>query len=146
MEPLNPDFYLFQLPPVLKPTDKFLRRLEEFHGFTELGERFAVEGRHISWFTPEMERWCEKRNIVLVSVDAPDLPRELLAPMGVLYLRMHGRAFWYAHKYTEEELNEVAHGIVRKMPNTCHIFFNNDTDMLGNARLMMKIFETSLQE
>ncbi len=139
-EPLDEiiDFYLFQLPPSAKPTDSFLQKLNDFISFTKLGSRFALEGRREEWFKPWFEKWCEDNGIVPVSVDAPELPRIILKANDIIYLRMHGREYWYAHYYTDEELDEVINKIIEKKASKVYIFFNNNHDMLENARRMLK--------
>lgn len=141
-EPLDEliDFYLFQLPPSIKPTDKFMARLQGFVRATGLGERFALEGRRDEWFEPWFEKWCEEVGIVPVSVDAPELPRAILKARGTVYLRMHGREYWYDHDYTNEELKEVVKKVVKAGPERCYVFFNNDTNMLRNASAMLSLF------
>jgi len=58
---------------------------------------------------------------------------------GLVYLRMHGRTSWYSHRYTYEELKEIASRIRDNDPKKVHIFFNNNHDMLDNARSMKEI-------
>jgi len=72
-----------------------------------------------------------------VSVDAPDL--SFYARSGdSVYLRMHGRTAWYAHTYSDGELEEVA-GRLRSLGGSrAYVFFNNDHAMLENARDMLK--------
>lgn len=141
-EPLDEliDFYLFQLPPSIKPTDKFMERLQDFVRATKLGERFALEGRRDGWFEPWFEKWCEEVGMVPVSVDAPELPRVILKARDTVYLRMHGREYWYDHYYADEELKEVVKKIVEARPKRCYVFFNNDTNMLRNASTMLSLF------
>ncbi|MHA1595232.1 MAG: DUF72 domain-containing protein [Candidatus Baldrarchaeia archaeon] len=140
-EPLDPkvDFYLFQLPPFIKPSETYVARIERFVSRAELGDRFALEWRHVEWFSERWEKWAEDLGITLVSVDAPDLPRRIFAINGTIYLRMHGRTAWYSHVYSEEELREVAEQMLSKNPRRIYVFFNNDTGMLVNGRQMMNI-------
>ena len=55
---------------------------------------------------------------------------------------MHGRTAWYAHNYSDKELEEVAEKIMKAKPEKAYVFFNNDTAMLVNARKMLDIFKT----
>ncbi|MDI6851202.1 MAG: DUF72 domain-containing protein [bacterium] len=135
------DFYLFQLPPSIK-TD-FKDKIEKFVIFTNLGQRFALEPRNISWFVDETVDWAKSLGITLVSVDAPNLPRTIFNINGVVYLRMHGRDRWYAHDYTENELREVAEKILETKPEKIYVFFNNNHAMLKNAQEMLKILRTT---
>ncbi len=131
------DFYLFQLPP--KMGIKYKKRIEWFFEETELGERFALEPRNMEWFGIDLEAWSEEMGMTVVSVDAPDLPREVFSSNGMIYIRMHGRTGWYTHLYTKEELREVWKKIEEKNPRKVYIFFNNDHAMLENAREMLRI-------
>lgn len=137
------DFYLFQLPPSLtteskKSIENFVlsvKRLEK----SEI--RFAIEFRNEEWFKEKEIRWAEKLGFVVVSVDAPKLPREIYKTHEIVYLRMHGRSSWYKHDYSKEELTEIAKNIIKTKPERVYVFFNNDHAMLSNARKMMKMLK-----
>ncbi len=73
-----------------------------------------------------------------MSVDAPELPRIILKANDIVYLRMHGREYWYVHYYTDEELEEVVNKVIEKKASKVYVFFNNDHDMLENARRMLE--------
>ncbi len=143
-EPLDDkiDFYLFQLPPSLEPSEKYVQRIEKFILKCELGERFALEWRNINWFLDKWVKWAENLGITLVSIDSPDFPREIYATNNIVYLRMHGRTAWYSHYYTDEELKEVVEKILKVKPEKIYVFFNNNTNMLRNAQTMLKILKT----
>jgi len=137
------DCYLFQLPPSIS----FARAgpVGEFAAGTKLGHRFALEGRHDSWFGPEAIAWAERLGITLVSIDAPQFSREIYNTAGLVYFRAHGRTGWYAHNYTAKELREIAERIRAARPRAVYAFFNNDWDMLPNARQMFRILAMKLQ-
>lgn len=139
-KPLDPlvDFYLFQLPPTFRPSDKNMRRVEAVAAL--LGRRAAVEFRHPAWFTEATAEWAERAGFVAVSVDSPEASW-IVATGGVVYLRMHGRTFWYSHYYDEEELREVAKRVVETGAERVYVFFNNDHAMLENARAMAFILK-----
>ena len=103
-----------------------------------MGRRAAVEFRHPGWFTEPTAKWAERAGFVAVSVDSPEASW-IVATGGVVYLRMHGRTFWYSHYYDEEELREVARRIVETGAERVYVFFNNDHAMLENARAMASI-------
>ncbi|MHA1261318.1 MAG: DUF72 domain-containing protein [Candidatus Freyarchaeota archaeon] len=132
------DFYLFQLPPSAVPREKTVENLEKFVSEADLGERFALEPRHRDWFHTKWVAWAENLGVTLVSVDAPDLPREIFHVGGVVYLRMHGRTDWYSHWYTDEELEEVKRRVLGVNPKRIFVFFNNDHAMLENAQRMLR--------
>ncbi|MBS7287750.1 MAG: DUF72 domain-containing protein [Candidatus Freyarchaeota archaeon] len=135
------DFYLFQLPPNMKPTRKSVEKVERFVEEVELGSRFAMEWRNEEWFTDKWVRWARSLNLTLVSVDAPDLPRRIMSVNGRVYLRMHGRTSWYSHVYSRGELEEVAGNIAAEQPESVYVFFNNDTGMIVNGREMLSILK-----
>lgn len=128
------DFYLFQLPPSARPTVSFLDRLDDFIKAAGLGPKMALEWRHAEWFNERWVEWCSKREVTVVSVDSPELPNEVFNTTGLVYVRMHGRTSWYTHEYSFEELSEVLGKIIELEPSKAYVFFNNDHDMLHNAR------------
>jgi len=131
------DFYLFQMPPRFAAGEENWRRIIEVSGTVGLGPRMAIEFRHRSWFEEEWVERARGAGITIVSVDAPDL--SFYARSGdSVYLRMHGRTAWYAHTYSDGELEEVA-GRLRSLGGSrAYVFFNNDHAMLENARDMLK--------
>ncbi|MEM5861298.1 MAG: DUF72 domain-containing protein [Candidatus Aenigmatarchaeota archaeon] len=135
------DFYLFQLPPSMKPESK--KSIEDFikkvKGLKKDKIKFAIEFRNLEWFKEKEIRWAEKLGFVVVSVDAPKLPRDIYKTHEIVYLRMHGRSAWYRHEYSQEELKEIAKNILKTKPTKVYVFFNNNHAMLKNAREMMKI-------
>ncbi len=137
--PLDPlvHFYLFQLHPGIG-FDR-AERIEQFVRQTGLGPRFALEPRHESWFGREAEEWARRLGITLVSVDSPEFEREIVNTSGLVYIRMHGRSGWYHHNYTRAELRGVAAGIRAARPRAAYVFFNNDSNMLENAREMVRL-------
>ncbi len=139
---MNPliDFYLFQLPPSLRFTDTVKNRLKNFIEKIDISSRVAIESRSIDWFTHDGVKFINSLGCVFVSVDAPNLPRNIFVNDGVVYLRMHGRYSWYMHNYSEDELKEIVYSILKSEPDRVYVFFNNNHDMLNNARLMLKLF------
>lgn len=145
-KPLNEfiDFYLFQLPPSL--SSKFSEKLEAFVKKVKLGDKFALEVRNLSWFEDKSIDWAKSLGITWVSIDAPDFtnfPRIVYSTNGIVYLRMHGRLYWYSHNYSDKELIEVIEKIRKVKPGKCYVYFNNNTNMLRNARRMKELFEHS---
>jgi uncharacterized protein YecE (DUF72 family) len=123
-------YYLFQLPPSF--TD--INALEHFIEKTGT-EKLAVEFRHPTLFTSELIEWGKKHNILLVSIDAPQLPRTIMS-QEVIYERIHGRTGWYSHNYSNHELQEIKEHILAGHPKTVYVFFNNNHAMLENAMRM----------
>jgi uncharacterized protein YecE (DUF72 family) len=123
-------YYLFQLPPSFTN----LNALERFIEKTGT-EKLAVEFRHPTLFTPELIEWGNQHNILLVSIDAPQLPRTIMSK-HIVYERIHGRTAWYSHDYTDQELQEIQQRILTGDPETVYVFFNNNHAMLQNAMRM----------
>ncbi len=132
------DFYLFQMPPNFSKTDRNISRVISFAEMTGLGERFAIEFRHKSWFNNDTKRIFERYGITLVSIDAP-IGTWITTTNGIVYLRLHGRTDWYSHNYTRDELLELAKAVLNLSPRKVYVFFNNDHWMLNNARDMLNI-------
>ncbi len=126
-------YYLFQLPPSFTN----LNALEHFIEKTGT-EKLAVEFRHPTLFTPERIEWGKEHNILLVSIDAPQLPRMIMS-QDVVYERIHGRTGWYSHDYSDQELQEIQQHILTSNPKTVYVFFNNNHAMLANAMRMYHI-------
>jgi len=131
------DFYLFQMPPSFKSEN--IDKVIYFANFTELGERFAFEPRNKEWFKEEIYEKFRRNKITFVSVSAPSLPDDLIVTTSSLYLRFHGKDKWYSYVYSEEELKSVAEKIKNISPQNVYIFFNNDTGMLPNGEIMVKL-------
>jgi len=134
----NIDFYLFQLPPSMTPKSAPL--IESFAKKTGLEERFALEVRNVEWFDEKWIDWASKLGITWVSVDSPDFPLDVFNTSGIAYERMHGRTEWYAHLYSDEELEEVRRKILKAKPKKAYVFFNNNHAMLVNSRKMLSMF------
>ena len=127
------------MPPTFRRTAETMARVEQIARL--LGARAAFEFRHPGWFRDEVVRWAERVGFTLVSVDSPDVTW-IVSTGGVVYLRMHGRTFWYSHRYEENELRAVAEEVARLRPDKVYIFFNNNHSMLDNARTMLNILKS----
>lgn len=106
----------------------------------ELGPKFAVEFRNISWFDGRTIDLLSGYDATFVSLDSPE-GTWIAMSNGIIYLRVHGRTGWYYHNYSLEELRELALKIWEKEPKKVYVFFNNDHWMLENARLMKRVLE-----
>ena len=133
------DFYLFQLPPNYTCRKDYLERIENFYRETGLGGRFALEFRHNSCFNEEVVEWARKLGLTLVSIDAP-IATWIVRSSGSVYLRMHGREVWYGYDYSVDELRELVVKTLDLGAEKIYVFFNNNHWMLGNARIMYKLY------
>lgn len=132
------DFYLFQLPPSFAATGEAEERLRRFARLAGLGWRMAVELRHESWFDGRGLELCKELGATFVSIDAP-IGAHVGSSNGIVYLRLHGRAAWYAHDYSGEELRELAKAVLELSPRRVYAFFNNNHWMLEDARAMLAL-------
>ncbi|MGQ9479546.1 MAG: DUF72 domain-containing protein [Thermoproteota archaeon] len=140
------DYYLFQLPPFLEPSQSSIRNIENFFRKVEICEKAAVEWRNLKWFSGEWEEWASSKGLTVVSVDSPDLPRYVFNTTGTVYLRMHGRSSWYSHNYTMRELEETVKNILETKPRRIYVFMNNNHYMVDNARVILKMFQEYLNQ
>lgn len=131
------DLFLLQLPPSVTPRAR--PRIADFVEKTGMPAKFAFEPRNEQWFTDEHVAWAKELGLTWVSIDAPQLSREIHKTTGTVYVRLHGRTVWYAHNYTSRELWDVGSRILDAHPRKVYVFFNNDHSMLKNAQLMRKI-------
>lgn len=132
MNPLNPEFYLFQMPPTFKFSEENLRRVKAFE--ERVGERMAIEFRDPEWYRRDLGL----TKATVVSIDSP-IGTFLVNNTGTVYLRLHGRTEWYWYEYSEEELREIAREVLELRPERVFAFFNNDLWMLENGRQMMAV-------
>jgi len=135
------DFYLFQLPPSYAPSETSIERLERLAEETALGQRLAIEYRHLGWLETGLgAETCRRLGATFVSIDSP-IGVYIARSNENIYLRMHGRRAWYSHYYSDEELRQDAEKILELKPLRAYVFFNNDHAMLENAQRMKKILE-----
>ena len=127
------DFYLFQVPPKFDDVSAALR----FADNTGLGRRFALEIRNKELLGNDELCADLMEKMTLVSVDSPDY-RDRIFPGRIIYLRMHGREYWYSYNYSQEEIRETVGKIKRFEPEKVYIYFNNNHNMLENAKLTLK--------
>ncbi|RLE92775.1 MAG: DUF72 domain-containing protein [Thermoprotei archaeon] len=134
------DFYLFQMPPSFRPSQNNLEKIEKMFYEVNLGEKFALEIRDPAWISEEYLKAFKKLGLTFVSVDAPEF-KWFVETNGIVYLRVHGRTSWYSHRYTADELVELADEVLKLNPRKVYVFFNNNHDMLDNGREMLEILK-----
>jgi uncharacterized protein YecE (DUF72 family) len=137
------DFYLFQMPPSF--STKFLtERVKRFFEGEEDKEKVAIEFRSPDWFEEKYVKEIEKIGTVFVSVDSPQIKSFIVKTNGVIYLRLHGRTDWYSHNYEKKELEEISEKIAGLKPEKIYVYFNNNHNMLLNARNFYEIIANKL--
>jgi uncharacterized protein YecE (DUF72 family) len=127
-------YYLLQLPPSFTDTLSLERFIEKTGP-----EKLAIEFRHPSLLTEEIKTWGKNQGILLVSIDAPQLPTTIMSD-SIVYERIHGRTGWYSHDYSDSELHEIKDRIFTgRQPQTVYVFFNNNHAMMENAKHMAQL-------
>jgi len=125
-------FYLFQMPPSFSPN--YLDKVKKFFSNINDRKKVAIEFRHPDWFNEEMVREIERIGIVFVSIDSPQIQSFIVKTNSVIYLRFHGRGGWYNYNYSKKEMRDIREKIYCLKPYSIYAYFNNDHDMLSNAR------------
>ncbi len=127
------DFYLFQVPPNFDDVSRAIRFAEA----AKLGERLALEIRNKKLLGNDKACVELMKKVTLVSVDSPDYRNRIFSGKTV-YMRMHGREGWYSYDYSQAEISETIRKIRELGPKKTYIYFNNDHNMLENARMALK--------
>lgn len=128
-------YYLLQFPSRFTDLDKIEKFIENCGN-----EKISIEFRNDSMFTDEIIKWGKRLGILLVSIDAPKLPRKIMSE-NIIYERVHGRTDWYSHNYSDEELLEIKERIIFNNPKKVYVFFNNNHMMLDNAIRMYNLLK-----
>ena len=150
---------LFQFPYSFAYTDDNRRYLDKLLRYFK-GVPAAVEFRKADWYSGKVIDGMKSRNVPLVSLDMPDLPKlppamdVVTAPLA--YIRLHGRnkeAWWgsddharYDYLYTDKEVEAWADRIKRitEQAQRILVYFNNHPlgKAVRNAQTLMKILNT----
>ncbi|MGC9099052.1 MAG: DUF72 domain-containing protein [Candidatus Micrarchaeia archaeon] len=129
-------YYLFQLPPSVTPN--IIGNVEDLLKHFPIKEKFALEARSDAWLNEEVYKKLSEIGVTFVSIDAP-FAKVIKKTSDNIYLRLHGRKSWYSYNYSEKELAEVLSMIKGEKPRKAFVFFNNNHDMLSNARKMLEL-------
>jgi uncharacterized protein YecE (DUF72 family) len=132
-------FWLFQMSPAYVYSRENVDALSSFFEATDLGNNAVVEFREPSWW--KHVDAVEKLGVVFCSVDAPGLPRDIVAVNDVVYLRLHGRSAWYSHIYADDELKEIMDKVYGARASRKYVYLNNDEGMLENGKYLMELSE-----
>ena len=154
---------LFQFPFSFKYEDDNRRYLDKLMKYFK-DVPLAVEFRKADWYSGKVIDGMKSRNIPLVSLDMPELPKLpptmdiVTAP--VVYIRLHGRngeAWWgkddharYDYLYTDSEMDAWAERIKRisEQAKRIVIYFNNHPygKAVRNAQTLEKILNKILKK
>ena len=130
---------LVQLPPSLELAPRSARAF-----FVALRERFAggiaVEPRHVSWFTPGVDRLLDALRVARVVADPLRSPSGAQPGgwTGMAYFRLHGSPRVYYSSYDNEFLDRLA-GRLRSLQDQgipCWCIFDNTTLGAGTANAL----------
>jgi uncharacterized protein YecE (DUF72 family) len=147
---------LFQFPYSFKYEDDNRRYLDKLLKYFKDVPK-AVEFRKTDWYNRKVIDGMKERNIPLVSLDIPELPKlppstdVVTAPLA--YIRLHGRnkeAWWgsdeharYDYMYTDREIETWADRIKRitEQAKRILIYFNNHPfgKAVRNAQTLAKM-------
>ncbi len=128
-------FWLFQMPPTFEFSEENLSRIKNF--FSNIHQNSVIEFRDPSWWRNEVYEVLKDLDVIFCSVDAPELPRDILETNGKIYLRLHGREDWYNYEYSTKELDEMIDTISKMKASSCYIYLNNNHGMLPNGRYLL---------
>ncbi len=128
-------FWLFQMPPTLTATEESIKLILSFFNELNLGNSAVIEFRHPSWWNKKDV--CKQVGAAFCSVDAPDLPREIVSMNDAVYLRLHGRGIWYSYVYSDEELEQILNQVKKLEASKKYVYLNNDHGMLPNGKYLM---------
>ncbi|MCX8083135.1 MAG: DUF72 domain-containing protein [bacterium] len=133
----NIDFYLFQMPPSF--STEYLERIKNFFNIIEQKKKVAIEFRHSGWSEEKIVKEIEKTGIVFVSIDSPQGQSFIVRTNDIVYVRFHGKTSWYNYNYSRSEMENIANKIFYLNPEYVYAYFNNNHNMLSNAREFLKI-------
>lgn len=129
--------FLFQLPPGLRFSEK---KLKEIISQLDLEKKNVIEFRHASWFREEVYKELKDNGIIFCTVSSPQLPEDLIKTASDIYIRFHGKHWWYASNYSDKELEEWAEKIKKSRARSVWAYFNNDFNAYAprNALTLLK--------
>ena len=117
---------IFQTPPSFTPKKKNLKNMERFFNKIERGNLILGWESRGRWSPAEIREVCKKFD--LVDVVDPFLRGPVSG--SLFYFRLHGGR-GYRHRYTEEELLQLARSIKKK---DGYVMFNNISMFLDAQR------------
>jgi uncharacterized protein YecE (DUF72 family) len=122
---------LIQLPPSYTQERYFI--LQEFLESLPQTHRYAIEFRHSSWYNDKTTQLLSQYHVCWVSIDYPNLPRQINLTTDFHYLRWIGvNGMYHLHSYEREDKTSQLRLWLRailpykdQMPEIFG-FFNND--------------------
>lgn len=131
------DFWLFQMPSNYKYNIENVESIKAFFEKMKLrNNKVVIEFRDRSWWKEIVQ--IENIGIVFCSVDAPDLPNNIVNTNNTIYFRLHGSKEWYNYVYSKRELDSILLKIKRLNAKKNAIYLNNDHGMLKNGLYLLE--------
>jgi uncharacterized protein YecE (DUF72 family) len=137
---------LIQLPPKLAFDDSaFERFIDDFRECSDVA--VALEPRHATWFSPDVEDKLKARRIARVAADPAKAPGAGVPGgwNGLVYYRWHGAPRVYYSSYDVTELKAVASDLqtYRKAARQSWFIFDNTASgaALGNALTLSSLLD-----
>jgi uncharacterized protein YecE (DUF72 family) len=92
--------------------------------------RHAIELRHRSWFTEEVEEILREAQVASCMSDAPDFPLWRAVTTDLVYVRLHGHSRKYASSYTRPHLRRWAADaeVWAREGRDVYVYFDNDAE------------------
>jgi len=114
---------LFQLPPSLKFDARVAKR---FLGWLPKGTRYAVEPRHVTWFSEQALGLLRQHDVALCIADSGGrFPSYECLTAEFVYLRFHGGERLYASRYSKEQMSQWVEKLAA-WRRPAFVYFNND--------------------
>jgi uncharacterized protein YecE (DUF72 family) len=130
---------LLQIAPDMPYDPLRLRRAIQAFGNPR---QVAVEFRREDWYNADIRALLEETGAVFCDAESPRFQLSGWVTSTSGYIRLHGRAHWYAYNYSDEELLEIASKVHRMEANGAEqvfVFFNNDYEAYAPANALKLI-------
>jgi len=92
--------------------------------------RHAIEFRHRSWFTAEVEDLLHRARVAVCLSDAPDFPLWRAVTTDFVYVRLHGHTRKYRSRYSRTHLARWAADVLTwsSSGRDVYLYFDNDAE------------------
>jgi len=130
-------FWLFQMPPAFEPSELNIDAIKLFLDGWNLKGQPVIEFRSSEWW--DAGKALAGTGAAFCSVNAPGLPRDIIAMGDAVYLRLHGKESWYSYVYSEAELKDMVWQMKKLDARRKYIYLNNDHGMLPNGLYLLKL-------
>lgn len=131
---------LYQLPQSLRRNDQML---ESFVKMLTRDACHVFEFRHNSWFDGGVYDILRCYNAGLCIYDMPGFSTPIIATSDFAYVRFHGSQRLYGGCYSDEELEDWIHKIMKLKVKAVYVYFNNDAEgfAIRNALRFKELLE-----